>query len=123
MNVAYTCLELFCPNYACYVSKTCLAIIVNHLKLFSIIFGAKFVFKLLKKYAFEIFIENGKKSFLFSFYFPIQNLCKIFSWSLKQSCRGLKSKQLLFLGHIQKMSFSCSKWYLKAGIWKIFLKI
>ena len=61
MNVAYTSLELFCPNYACQVSKTCLAIIVNHLELFSTIFGAKFVFKLLTKYAFEIIIENGKK--------------------------------------------------------------
>ena len=60
--------------------KTCLAIIVNHLELLSTIFGAKFVFKLLTKYAFEIFIENGKKSSLFSFCFPIQNLCKIFSW-------------------------------------------
>jgi hypothetical protein len=79
-------------------------------------FGAKFVFKLLTKYAFEIIIENGKKSSLFSFYFPIQNLCKIFSWSLKQSCRGLNSKQLLFLGHFQKKSFSCSKWYLKTDI-------
>ena len=35
--------------------------IVNHLELFSTIVGAKFVFKLLTKYAFEIIIENDKK--------------------------------------------------------------
>jgi hypothetical protein len=78
--------------------------------------GAKFVFKLLAKYAFENMIENGQKPSIFSLYFPIQNLYKIFSWSLKQSCRGLNSKQLLFLGNFQKKSFSCSKWYLKTDI-------
>jgi hypothetical protein len=61
------------------------------LKIITMQFGANFVLKLLTKYAFEIFIENGKKFSLFSFYFPIQNLCKIFSWSLKQSCRELNS--------------------------------
>ena len=49
------------------VSKTCLAIIVNHLEFFSIIFRAKFVFTLLTKYAFEIIIGKGQKSPLFSF--------------------------------------------------------
>jgi hypothetical protein len=39
-----------------------LAIIVNHLELFSTILGAKFVFKLLTKYAFEIIIEKGQKN-------------------------------------------------------------
>jgi hypothetical protein len=71
----------------------------NHLEIIIMQFGVKFVFKLLSKYAFEIIIENGQKSSLFSFYFPIQNICIIFGWSLKQSCRGLHSKQLLFLGH------------------------
>jgi hypothetical protein len=79
-------------------------------------FGAKFVFKLLSKYACEIIIENGQKSSLFSFYFTIQNLCINFGWSLKQSCRGLNSKQLLFLDHFQKRSFSCSKCDLKTVI-------
>jgi hypothetical protein len=85
-----------------------LKIIVNHLELFSIIFGAKFVFKLLAKYAFKNILENSQKPCIFSFCFPIQNLGGIFSWSLKQSCRGLNSKQLLFLGHFQKRSFSPS---------------
>jgi hypothetical protein len=79
-------------------------------------FGAKFVFKLLEKYVFKNILENSKKPSIFSFYIPIQNICKIFSWSLKQSCRGLNSKQLLFLGHFQKRSFSCSKGDLKTDI-------
>jgi hypothetical protein len=79
-------------------------------------FGAKFVFKLLAKYAFENIIENGKKLSIFSFCIPIQNLGGIFSWCLKQSCRVLNSKQLLFLSHFQKKSFSCSKWDLKTDI-------
>jgi hypothetical protein len=70
----------------------------------------------LEKYAFENILENGQKPFIFSFYIPIQNLGRIFSWSLKQSCRGLNSKQLLCLGHFQKMSFSCSKGDLKNDI-------
>jgi hypothetical protein len=90
-----------CPNYACKAKKTSSAIIVNHLELFSTIFGAKFVFKLLTKSA-KIIIEKGQKSSLFSFYFPIQNLCGILSWSLDKSCRELNSKQLSFLGHFQK---------------------
>jgi hypothetical protein len=79
-------------------------------------FGAKFVFKLLEKYAFENIIENGQKPSIFSFFISIQNLGRICSWSLKESCRGLNSKQLSFLGHFQKMSFSCSKWDLKTVI-------
>jgi hypothetical protein len=63
-----------------------------------------------------------KKPFIFSFYIPIQNLCKIFSWSLKQSCRELNSKQLLFLGHFQKISFTCSKIDLKL-LFENYLKI
>jgi hypothetical protein len=39
-----------------------LAIIANHQELLSIIFGAKFVFKLLSKYAFEITVENSQKN-------------------------------------------------------------
>jgi hypothetical protein len=71
------------------------------------------VFKLLTKFAFENIIEKGKKSSLFSFYFPIQNLLGILSWSFEQSCRGLNSKQLSFLGHFQKIPFCCSKIDLK----------
>jgi hypothetical protein len=88
-------------------------IIVNHLELFSTIFGAKFVFELLTKFAFENIIEKGQKSSLFSFYFPIQNLLGILSWSLNKSCGELNSKQLLFLSYFQKMTFSCSKLDLK----------
>jgi hypothetical protein len=43
----------------------------------------------------------------------VQNLFGISKCALKQSCRGLNSKQLLFLGHFQKKSFSCSKGDLK----------
>jgi hypothetical protein len=75
-------------------------------------FGAKFVFKLLAKYAFENILENGQNPSIFSF----QNLCRICSWSLKQSCRGLNSKQLSFLGHFQKRSISYSKWDLKTDM-------
>jgi hypothetical protein len=63
----------------------------------------------LTKFAFKNIIEKGQKSSQFSFYFLIQNLLGILSWSFKQSCRGLNSKQLLFLGHFQKMPFCCSK--------------
>jgi hypothetical protein len=79
-------------------------------------FGAKLVFKLLAKYAFENILENGQKPSIFSFYIPIQNLSRICSWSLKQSCRGLNSKQLSFLGHFQKRSISYSKWDLKTDM-------
>ena len=89
-----------------------MAIIVNQLELFSPIFGAKFVFKLLPNFAFK----NNSPELGFwvkiDFNFIIQNLSRI------QSCRELNSKQLSFLVHFQKMSFSCLKWYLKAGIWK-----
>jgi hypothetical protein len=75
---------------------TCLVANTNHLEIFLTHFGAKFVFELLAKYAFKNILENGQKPCIFSFCFPIQNLGKIFSWSLKQSCRGLNSKKLLF---------------------------
>ena len=39
--------------------------IVNHLELFSTIFGAKFVFQLLTKYAFEIIMGKGSKNPLY----------------------------------------------------------
>jgi hypothetical protein len=76
--------------------KTCLVVNANHLEIFLMQFGTKLVFKLLANYAFKSTLENSQKPFIFSFYIPIQNLCRIFSWSLKQSCRGLNSKQLLF---------------------------
>jgi hypothetical protein len=98
------------------INKTSLVANANHLEIFLMQFGAKFVFKLLANYAFENILENGQKPSIFRFYIPIQNLCRIFSWSLKQSCRELISKQLLFLGHFQKRSFSCSKWDLKTII-------
>ena len=41
--------------------------IVNHLELFSTIFGAKFVFKLLTKYAFEIIIGKGQNPLYLAF--------------------------------------------------------
>jgi hypothetical protein len=72
-------------------------------------FGAKFVFKLLAKYAFENILGNGQKPFIFSLYIPIQNLCRIFSWSLKQSCRGLNSKQILFWAIFRKGHFLAQK--------------
>jgi hypothetical protein len=65
-------------------------------------FGATLLFKVLSNFAFKNIPKNGQKPFIFSFYIPVQNLCRIFSWSLKQSCRGLNSKQLSFLGHFQK---------------------
>jgi hypothetical protein len=67
----------------------------------------------LTKIAFENIIEKGQKSSLFSFYFPIQNLLGILSWSLNKSYGELNSKQLSFLGHFQKTHFSCSKIGLK----------
>jgi hypothetical protein len=67
----------------------------------------------LTKFAFDNIIEISQKSSLFSFYFPIQNLLEILSWSLNKSCRELNFKQLSFLGHFQKISFSCSKISLK----------
>jgi hypothetical protein len=82
----------FCPNYACQANRTYVTIIVNHLELFSTIFGAKFVFELLTKFAFENIIEKGQKTSLFSFYFPIQNMLGSLSWSLNESCRELNSK-------------------------------
>jgi hypothetical protein len=39
----------------------------------------------------------------------VQNLFGISKCALKQICRGLNSKQLLFLDYFQKKSFSCSK--------------
>jgi hypothetical protein len=63
----------------------------------------------LTKFPFKNIIEKVQKSSLFSFYFPIQNLLEILSWSLNKSCRELNSKQLSFLGHSQKMPFCCSK--------------
>jgi hypothetical protein len=99
-----------------------LIINANHLEIFIMQFGAKFVFKLLAKYAFKNILENSKKPFIFSFCIPVQNICRIFSWSLKQSCRGLNSKQLSFLGYFQKMFFSCSKCDLKL-LFEIYLKI
>ena len=89
--------------------------IVNHLELFSAIFGANFVFKLLPNFALKITPKLGFWVKI-DFYFIIQNLARIGLWSEKQNFRGLNSKQFLFLGHFQKMSFSCSKWYLKTGI-------
>jgi hypothetical protein len=57
----------------------------------------------------KIFLENGQKLSLFSFYSLIQNLWEFWSWPLNKSCRELNSKQLSFLGHFQKKSYSCSK--------------
>jgi hypothetical protein len=99
VNVAYTCLELFHRNYACYANKTWVAIIVNHLELVSTNFGATLVFKVLSNLLLKILLENGQKPFIFSFYSLIQNLLGILSWSLNKSCRGLNYKQLSFLGH------------------------
>jgi hypothetical protein len=53
----------------------------------------------------KFILEKGQKSSLFSFYFPIQNLCRIFGWSLKQSCRGLNSKQLFFWAIFKRSHF------------------
>jgi hypothetical protein len=39
----------------------------NNLEMFHMQFGAKFVFKLLSKYAFKNNLENGQKIFLISF--------------------------------------------------------
>jgi uncharacterized protein YybS (DUF2232 family) len=39
--------------------KTCLSIILNHLELFSMIFGATFVFKISPNFAFKNILENG----------------------------------------------------------------
>jgi hypothetical protein len=91
-------------------------IIVNHLELVSIIFGAALVFKVLSNFAFKNIIGKWSKPSLFSFYSPIQNLLGIFSWSLNKSCRELNSKQLSFLGYFQKKPFSCSKWDFKTVI-------
>jgi hypothetical protein len=66
------------------------------------IFGATLVFKVFSNLCFKNVSTNGQNTLLFSFYFPIQNLCKILSWSLNKSCRELNSKQLSFLGHFQK---------------------
>jgi hypothetical protein len=98
------------------------AIILNHLELVSTIFGATLVFKVLSNLLLKILLENSKKSSLFSFYSPIQNLLGVWSWSLNKSCRELNSKQLLFLGHFQKKSSSCSKWDFKTVNWN-YLKI
>ena len=46
-------LELFCLDYACQVSKTCLAMIENHLELFSAIFGANFCIQVIAKFCFK----------------------------------------------------------------------
>jgi hypothetical protein len=78
--------------------------------------------KVLSNFAFKNIPKNGQKPFIFSFCIPVQNLCRIFSWSLKQSCGGLNSKQLSFLGHFQKMPFSYSKFGLKL-LFEIYLKI
>jgi hypothetical protein len=76
--------------------------------------GAKFILKIHPNFAFKkISLKKWSKYPLFSFYFPIQNLLGILSWSLHKSCRELNSKQLSFLGHFQKMPFSCSKFNLK----------
>jgi hypothetical protein len=85
-------------------------------------FGATLMFKILSNFAFKNIPKNSKKPFIFSLCIPVQNLRRIFSWSLKQSCRGLNYKQLLFLGHFQKISFSCSKFGLKL-LFEIYLKI
>jgi hypothetical protein len=53
----------------------------------------------------KFLLKIVKKSFLFSFYFPIQNLCKILSWSLNKSCRELNSKQLSFWAIFRKGHF------------------
>jgi hypothetical protein len=42
--------------------------------MFRMNFGAKFVFKLLSKYAFKNNLENGQKSFVISFISLSQNL-------------------------------------------------
>ena len=51
-------LELFCPDFACSVSKTCLAIMVNHLEMFSSIFGARFVLKLIQNFASKVISQK-----------------------------------------------------------------
>jgi hypothetical protein len=89
------------------------AIILNHLELVSIIFGATLVTKVLSKFAFKKIIGKWSKTSLFSFYSLIQNLLGIWSWSLNKSCRELNSKKLSFLDHFQKKSSSCSKWDFK----------
>jgi hypothetical protein len=94
------------------------AIIVNHLELVSTNFGATLVIKVLSNLLLKILLENSQKPSIFSFYSPIQNLLGVLSWSLNKSCRELNSKQLSFLGHFQKKSFSCSN-----GILKLLLEI
>jgi hypothetical protein len=56
-------------------------------------------------FAFKNVSKNDQNTLLFSFYFPIQNLFGILSWSLNKSCRELNSKQLSFLGHFKKAIF------------------
>jgi hypothetical protein len=84
-------------------------------------FGATLVFKVLSNLAFKNIPKNGQKLFIFSFYIPVQNGYRNLSWSINKSCRELNSKQLLFLGHFQKMSFTCSKIDLKL-LFEIYLK-
>jgi hypothetical protein len=86
------------------------------------IYGPILVFKVLSNLAFKNIPKNGQKPFKFSFYIPIQNLCRNLSWSLNKSCRELNSKQFSFLGHFQKMSFSCSKIGLKL-LFEVYLKL
>ena len=49
---------IFAQSMLARISKTCLAMIVNHLELFSTIFGARFVFKLLPNFALKIILQN-----------------------------------------------------------------
>jgi hypothetical protein len=86
------------------------------------IYRATLVFKVLSNLAFKNIPKNGQKPFQFSFCILAQNLCKIFSWSLKQSCRELNSKQLLFLDQFAKMLFTCSNFEFGAVWLKLDLK-
>jgi hypothetical protein len=75
-------------------------------------FGAqKFV-----KTCLKIIMKNIQNFPYSSFYSVIQNLSKILSWPLNQSCREFNFEQLLFLGQFQKMSSSCSNFGLKFEI-------
>jgi hypothetical protein len=73
------------------------------------IFGATFVFKISPNFAFKNILENGVLIENFDFKSFIQNLFRISKCALKQSCRELNFKQLLFWGQLLKMPFSSSK--------------
>jgi hypothetical protein len=87
-----------------------LTIIVNHLELFSIIFGASLVFQISSNFAFKNILEKWDFDLKMDFESLIQNLFGISKCALKQCCRELNFEQLLFWCQLVKMSFSTSKY-------------